>query len=369
MLYALLRLFRYFDWVLFAAVVVLSAFGVAMIYSAAPTQGALLDEFWVRQLLYVLGGIVLLLFFAVVDYRFWETWPRLPYLAALAMLGLVAASGQTQFSAQRWLNLGSLPVQPSEIAKILIVLSLAKYLGDRDPRHQRWYQIILALALIGIPTLLIYLQPNLGTAVIVLVIGIGMLILWGMRARYVFFMAGALLIGAVVFSYTGQEYQKQRIQMFLNPESDPLGAGYNILQARISLGSGGWTGQGYLSGSQSQLRFLRARQTDFIFSVAGEELGFTGAVLFMGLLVVVMWRMLRAAEMSRDPYGRLIASGLTIMFFFQSVINLGMNVGLLPVAGVPLPFLSFGGSSVISILIGQGLVQSIRLRHRRLQFE
>ncbi|MBI5878934.1 MAG: rod shape-determining protein RodA [Chloroflexi bacterium] len=365
----MLRLFRHFDWVLFACVLILSAFGVGMIYSAAPPQGELMDEFYVRQLLYVVGGIVLMLIFTLVDYRFWELWPFLPYIAAVGILGLVAASGQSQFSAQRWLSLGFLPVQPSEIAKILIIISLAKFLADRDSHSQRWYHILFALVLMSIPAALVYLQPNLGTAIVFLVIGVGMLLMWGMRARYLLIMAALVGIGVLIFTFTAADYQKQRIATFLNPDNDPLGSGYNVLQARITLGSGGWTGQGYLSGTQSQLRFLRARQTDFIFSVVGEELGFAGSAAFMLLLIVVLWRMLRAAELSRDVYGRLIAVGLALMFFFQSVVNLGMNVGLLPVAGIPLPFLSFGGSSVVSILIGQGLIQSILLRHRRLAFE
>lgn len=365
----MLRLFRYFDWALFACVLALAAFGVAMIYSAAPPEGSLMDEFYVRQILYILVGLVLMLVFTLIDYRFWELWGWLPYAALVGILALVAASGQSQFSAQRWLNLGSLPVQPSEIGKILLIMSLAKFLSSRDSHSQRWYHVVTAFVLIGIPAALVYLQPNLGTAIIFLVIGGGMLLMSGIRARYLVLLAVMVALGAGIFSFTAADYQKQRIATFLNPADDPLGSGYNVLQARITLGSGGWTGQGYLSGTQSQLRFLRARQTDFIFSVVGEELGFVGSVAFMAVLLVVLWRMLAAAELSRDIYGRLIAIGVAIMFFVQAVVNLGMNVGLLPVAGIPLPFLSFGGSSVVSILIGLGLIQSVRLRHRRLAFE
>ena len=363
------RILRQFDWILFACIVVLSAFGVAMIYSAAPVEGNLTEEFYVRQLAYVALGFVAMFVVAVIDYRIWETWPSLPYIAAVIMLGLVAAGGESQFSAQRWLNLGFLPVQPSEIAKILLIVSLAKYLADHESQSQRWYHVLISLVLLGIPAGLVYLQPNLATAIVIAAIGVGMLLMWGIRPRYLALLAAAGIAAFVIFSFTGADYQKQRLITFFNPNDDPLGAGYNILQARISLGSGGWGGLGYLSGTQSQLRFLRARQTDFIFSVVGEELGFIGGIIFMLLLVVVCWRMLRAAELARDAFGRLIASGLTVMLFFQAIVNLGMNVGLLPVAGIPLPFLSFGGSSVISILIGQGLIQSIRLRRRKLEFE
>ena len=202
-----------------------------------------------------------------------------------------------------------------------------------------------------------------------MIIWLGMLLMWGLRPQYVALLAGAGLALVVIFLLTAPDYQKQRLITFLKPNDDPLGAGYNVTQARISIGSGGWTGQGYLSGTQSQLKFLRARQTDFIFSVLAEELGFFGAIAFMLLMTLVLWRMLRAAQLARDAYGRLIAAGLAVMLFFQTAVNLGMNVGILPVTGIPLPFISFGGSSVISLLVGQGLIQSIVMRHRKLEFE
>lgn len=360
---------RHFDWILFACTLALLVYGVAMIYSAAPEQDNLIDEFYFRQAVYAFLGLIGMGLLTVIDYRIWETWPRLPYLGSVAILALVAASGQSAFGAQRLFNLGFLPVQPSEAAKILIIVSLAKFLADRESASQRWYHILFSLILVGIPAGLVYLQPSLGTSLVLGVIWIGMLMMWGMRARYLVILAAAGVVALVVFAFTAQGYQKQRLTTFLNPDNDPLGASYNVTQARISIGSGSWFGQGYLSGTQSRLKFLRARQTDFIFSVVGEELGFVGGATFMLLMLVVCWRMLRAAQMARDAFGRLIASGLTIMLFFQTAINLGMNVGLLPVVGIALPFLSFGGSSVISILLGQGLVQSILLQHRRLEFE
>ena len=363
------RAFRHFDWILFVCTLLLLGYGVAMIYSAAPQQGDLLDEFYVRQSIYVAGGLIVLFVVAIIDYRIWETWPRLPYLGGLAILGIVTVGGTSAFSAQRWLNLGFLPVQPSEIAKILLIVSLAKYFADRESEHQRWYHILWSLVLVGIPAGLIYFQPNLGTAVVLMIIWLGMLLMWGLRPQYVALLAGAGLALIVIFLLTAPDYQKQRLITFLNPNDDPLGAGYNVTQARISIGSGGWTGQGYLSGTQSQLKFLRARQTDFIFSVLAEELGFFGAIAFMLLMTLVLWRMLRAAQLARDAYGRLIAAGLAVMLFFQTAVNLGMNVGILPVTGIPLPFISFGGSSVISLLVGQGLIQSIVMRHRKLEFE
>ncbi len=363
------RAFRHFDWILFVSTLLLLGYGVAMIYSAAPQQGSPLDEFYVRQSIYVVGGMLALIVMAAIDYRIWETWPRLPYLGGVAILGIVAMSGISAFSAQRWLQLGFLPVQPSEIAKILLIVSLAKYFADRESEHQRWYHILFSLVLVGIPAGLIYLQPNLGTAIVLMVIWIGMLLMWGMRPQYLALLGVAGIAFVIIFLLTAPDYQKQRLITFLNPNDDPLGAGYNVTQARISIGSGGWTGEGYLSGTQSQLKFLRARQTDFIFSVMAEELGFVGATVFMLLMLVVLWRMVRAAQLARDSYGRLIASGLTVMLFFQTAVNLGMNVGLLPVTGIPLPFISFGGSSLISILVGQGLVQSVIMRHRKLEFE
>ncbi len=365
------RAFRHFDWMLLGCTLALAAFGVAMIYSAAPAQnsGFLPDEFYIRQLGYVLVGVIGLLVMAAIDYRIWETWPRIPYVLALIILGIVTASGQSAFSAQRWLNLGFFPVQPSEAAKILLIVVLAKYLADREGEAQRWYHVVASMILVALPTALVYLQPNLGTSIVFAVIWIGMLFMWGIQARHVALLAMAGLIAVAVVGFTAPDYQRQRLITFVNPNDDPLGSGYNILQARITIGSGGWTGQGFSSGTQSQLRFLRARHTDFIFSVVGEELGFVGGLAFMGLIIAVCWRMLRAAQLARDAFGRLIASGLTVMLFFQTAVNLGINVGLLPVSGIPLPFMSFGGSSVISLLLGQGLVQSILMRHRKIEFE
>jgi rod shape determining protein RodA len=360
---------RHFDWILLASTLALLIFGVAMIYSAAPAQGALIDEFYFRQFVYILLGLAGMVVLAAIDYRIWETWPRLAYGLGVAMLALVAAGGISAFSSQRWFNLFVLPVQPSEAAKVLLVVSLAKFLADRDSESQRWYHILFSMLLVGIPAGLVYLQPSLGTTMVLGIIWIGMLLMWGMRARYLVLLGMAGVAAVLIFSLTAADYQRQRLTTFFNPTDDPLGAGYNVTQARISIGSGGWFGEGYLSGTQSQLRFLRARQTDFIFSVLGEELGFAGGAAFMLLMLVVCIRMLRAAELARDTFGRLIAIGLTVMLFCQTSINLGMNVGLLPVVGIPLPFLSFGGSSVVSILFGQGLVQSILLRHRRLEFE
>jgi rod shape determining protein RodA len=367
------RAFRHFDWILLTCTLMLLAYGVAMIYSSAPPigdTGSLLDEFYIRQIAYIALGLVGMVILAIIDYRIWETWPRIPYLLAVGLLAIVALSGLSQFSAQRWVDfLGLFPVQPSEAAKILLIISLAKYLADRESESQRWYHIIISLLLAGIPAGLIYLQPNLTTSLVFMAIWFGMLLMWGMRARYLLIIAGVGALGLVVFFLTAQDYQLTRLASFVNPNQDPLGKDYNITQARITIGSGGWTGQGYRSGSQSQLRFLRARQTDFIFSVLGEELGFLGATVFFALIIVVCFRMLRAAELARDAYGRLIVSGLTVMLFVQTLVNLGVNVGLLPVAGIPLPFMSFGGSSVISVLLGQGLAQSVLMRHRRLEFE
>ncbi|MBI3732733.1 MAG: rod shape-determining protein RodA [Chloroflexi bacterium] len=365
------RTFRHFDWLLCACTLVLTAFGVAMIFSAGPAQetGFVLDEFYLRQGLYALVGFAGMFLLAAIDYRIWETWPRLPYLATLAILALVAASGQSAFASQRWFNLGLFPVQPSEAAKILLIVSLAKYLADRESDAQRWYHIVVSLVLVAIPMGLVYLQPNLGTSIVLGTVGVGMLFMWGIRARYVALLAAAGIAALVLVGFTATDYQRQRLVTFLNPDDDPLGSGYNVLQARISIGSGGWTGQGFLSGTQSRLRFLRARHTDFIFSVVAEELGLIGCAVFIGLMTLVLWRMLRAAQLAGDGYGRLLAIGLVVMLFFQTAVNLGMNVGLLPVTGIPLPFLSFGGSSIISVLLGQGLIQSIIIHHRKLEFD
>jgi len=214
---------------------------------------------------------------------------------------------------------------------------------------------------------LIYLQPHLGTVIVLAVVWLAMVLMAGMRLLHLSIMGLAGLLATPLIWFSLKDYMRDRLLLFINPAQDPS-ARYNIDQALISIGSGGWLGKGYASGSQSQLHFLRVRHTDFIFSVIGEEMGLVGALVLFTLIGVILWRIIRAASLARDGFGRLIACGIAAMIFFQSVVNIGMNLGLLPVMGIPLPFISSGGSSLITLLIAEGLVQSVVMRHRKIEF-
>jgi len=356
---------RYFDYVLLAVTVALIALGVVMIYSATSSTPELSDLSR-RQLIYGLAGLVLMLLTSLIDYRLLTSLGLVVYLVNLAILGAVFIAGQVLVGAQRWIDLG-LSIQPSELAKILTIIVLAKFLSDHEEDMQRWRYLLTALGILMPPVVLIYLQPHLSSAIVLAAVGGVMIFVGGIRWRHVAIIGFVGAAAAPVLWFSLKDYMQQRVLIFLNPTSD-LGASYNIEQALISIGSGGWLGKGLLRGSQSQLRFLRVRHADFIFSVIAEELGFVGSMVLLGLLVVMIWRLLRIADVARDSFGRLIAVGLATIVFVQSVINIGMNLHLLPATGIPLPFVSHGGSALVTLLLGMGLAQSVSMRHRKIEF-
>lgn len=367
------RLWQHFDFVLFGATMGLIACGVALIYSATFPLSAhgesLWDSFLVRQIIYALLGVGLMLLVSFVDYSIFANINHLIYAFTIASLVLVATIGHISFGAQRWIDLGVFPLQPSELAKVLLIIVLAKFLADRQENLKQFPYLLLSIVYVGIPIALVYLQPDLGTAIVLGISWLTMVLMAGVRLRHlgVIALIGVLSSPIIWFSLRG--YMRDRILTFFNPRLDPLGAGYNINQARIAVGSGGWLGQGFARGTQSQLHFLRVRHTDYVFSVLGEELGFVGVVLLLLLMLIVIWRILRAAEMARDTFGQLIAAGIATVISFQAIANIAMNLGLLPSSGVPLPFISYGGSALIALLIGEGIVQNIIIRHKRLEFQ
>jgi rod shape determining protein RodA len=259
-------------------------------------------------------------------------------------------------------------VQPSELSKILIIIVLAKHLADREQDLDRFSTVLTSLGIVAVPLVLIYLQPDLGTALTMLAIWVAMIWMAGMRFRYLLALGVIGLAALPLIWLNLEDYMQQRLLLFVNPGADP-DSYFNVHQALVSIGSGGWTGKGLTHGTQSQLHFLRVRHTDFIFAVTAEELGFLGAVAMMGLIFVLLWRILRVAERSRDTFGRLIAAGVAGLILFQSVINIGMNLGLMPVTGIPLPFVSYGGSSFLTLMLGIGLVESVAMRHKKLEFD
>jgi rod shape determining protein RodA len=352
------------DFTLLLCTVAATIVGVLMVYSATQiSRGSTLtlDDPAVKQAMFGLAGVVLLIVITRFDYRFLESFTLPFYLVTLILLGLVVVQGIISYGSQRWLNfLGVIPIQPSELAKLSLVVMLAKVLSDHEKELHRVKWFVLVGLLTIVPAVIVYEQPDLGTTIILFAIFLGMTIGARVPARLMLAL-GALAIpaGFVAWKWLLHDYQRQRFTTFLNPESDLRGAGYNIIQARITIGSGGLFGQGYLGGSQSQLGFQKVQYSDYIFSVVAEQFGLIGSIVLLALLFIVVWRCLVVASRSPSTFGSLICVGIAAWVGMQIFINVGMNLGLMPATGIPLPFISYGGSSLMSILLGLGLVQSV----------
>ncbi|MEJ2734257.1 MAG: rod shape-determining protein RodA [Anaerolineae bacterium] len=312
------------------------------------------------------AGLALIYLLDCLTLRFTDMLRNPIYVLALAILGITFLIGQVSGGAQRWLGAGA--VQPSELAKILIIIVLAKFLADHEEDLGRIRTVVTSMGVVAVPMLLIYLQPDLGTALTLFAIWAAMIWMAGMRLRHLLLLVAIGLAALPLVWLNLEEYMQQRLTLFINPASDP-DSYFNVHQALVSIGSGGWMGKGLTHGTQSQLHFLRVRHTDFIFAVTAEELGFLGALVMMGLLLFLLWRLLRITQRARDTFGRLIAAGVAGLIFFQSVINIGMNLGLMPVTGIPLPFVSYGGSSFLTLMLSIGLAESVAMRQRKLEFD
>jgi len=366
-------LWRRLDPWLLAVTVALVAYGLLLIHSATyvPSEGsAWRPTSWVtRQTFYAALGFVAMLVLAFVDYRWYRDLAYPLYAAGLAVLAVLPllGHGQEEYGAQRWLGIGGVAIQPSEPAKLMLILALARFFGDAGEQPPSLRRIVASFPLVGLPIGLVYLQPDLATALSFLAIWAGIVVVAGARALHLAALAGGALCAVPLVWFSLRDYMRTRLLIFLNPESDPFGEGYNILQAKISIGSGGLLGRGLMNGTQTQLRYLRVAHSDFIFSVLAEELGLVGVLVLFALLVLVLFRTLRVTELARDQFGRLIAAGVTTMLGFQAVVNVAANLTLLPVAGIPLPFISSGGSALITNLAAIGVVQSVliyRLKFR-----
>ncbi len=339
---------RRFDLVLLALAVMLAGFGVLMIASAVAGNKNL-EDYPLRQALFLAIGIVLMLAAASLDYRLLSAITTPIYVALLGFLLVIAAIGTSSGGAQRWLAFGDLFLQPSELVKLAVILVLAQYLSNHEERMGMILVPVGAVCILLPAVGLIYLQPNLGTALSVLMIGGMMLVIAGLRIHHMVILVAAAAAAAVpVWQFLLEDYMRNRILTFFRPDAAAVIDTYNIDQALISIGSGGWLGRGLFRGSQSQLHFLRVRHTDFIFSVTAEELGFVGAIILLALLGLLMLRLVRVAGQARDTYGRLIVTGVTTMILYQTLVNVGMNLNMMPVSGMPLPLVSYGGSSLWS---------------------
>jgi rod shape determining protein RodA len=355
--------FQRFDYVMLLVLGMILTLGAAAIFSAA-AGGPL----FVRQFGYIGVGAALMLIVALTDYHRLGRWYLLTFVVCLLLLLSVRQFGHVALGAQRWISLGFFDLQPAEIAKLLIIIVLGRFLADRERRARSWLTFVGALALILPPLALIILQPDLGTSLVFIAIFYGMAFMAGVAKRYLLGSIAAIAVAIPLITPHLHGYQQKRLEVFLNPALDPQGAGYNLLQAKIAVGSGGFFGKGFLTGTQGQLGFVPSRVTDFIFAIFSEEFGFFGALILLGLFLVLLLRLVRVTHLARDHFGLLLASGILTMLFAQVVINVGMNLGVMPVVGIPLPFISYGGSSMLTNMIAIGIVQSILIRRQAAVF-
>jgi len=357
------RLLQNFDWVLLVLLVLIATLSLVNQYSATFVKDAGWSRIFIKQFYWYLIGFSILVLMTTFDYHALErlSWPL--YIFVIFMLLLVMIMGKISSGSQRWLNLGIFNFQPSELAKISIVIILSQFFSSHgeyaDYRLRDLWQPFL---LILLPCLLIVEQPDLGSALMLGIIAFTIIIIMKIRWTSLIILAGTILSSVPLVWVTLKDYQKKRIFTFLNPESDPLGAGYHIIQSKIAIGSGLLSGKGFLKGTQTRLHFLPEQHTDFAFSVWSEEWGFFGSVfLLIVYLFLILW-CINIAKNSKDKFGSILAIGITATIFWQVVINVGMTIGLMPVVGIPLVLFSYGGSSILSTMIGMGILMNISMR-------
>jgi rod shape determining protein RodA len=357
------RLFIHFDWTLLGIVLAIASIGILNLYSAAAKIEISGTPLYLKQIFWLLIGLAMMVTIAFTEYRYYSDFAYIVYSVALFLLIAVLAYGMITSGAQRWVKVGSLSFQPSEFVKISVILALAKFF--HQPPDQKGYslkQLPVPFLLLLLPMMLILKQPDLGTAIILMLVFFSILIFVKIRwsSLLTIGLAGAAAV-PLLWTFL-KEYQKKRIITFFNPDLDPLGAGYHLIQSKIAVGSGGIIGKGFMNGTQSKLGFLPEQQTDFIFSALGEEWGLIGSLFVIGLyFVLILWG-LRIAVQAKDRFGAILAFGVVAMLFWHIFINIGMVLGMMPVVGIPLPLLSYGGSFIISTLIGTGLLLNVSMR-------
>ena len=387
------RLLRRLDWTLLLAVLALSAYGLVMVYSATRSPEAMSltppSSLAQKQAIWMLLGLVVFAATLLFDYERIAQWQMPLYAVSLLLLAAVLVVGRAPTGAASWIAIGSFRLQPSEFAKIAVILSLAAFLSRRMDVIGELRGVLPSLLIPAVPVLLVLMQPDFGTALVIIAIWFGAVYLAGARTRH---LGAVLAAGLALFTLMWnvdrlpldrvgpkplaliaqkaalKDYQKRRLTIFLNPQADPLGAGYHIIQSRVAIGSGKLFGRGLFRGTQSRLRFIPERHTDFIFSVVGEELGLVGAGTLLFLYLFVFWRGLRIAIRARDPLGSLLAAGAISMLIFHTVVNIGMSVNIMPITGLPLPFVSYGGSNLLASFIAFGLLQNVHMRRDRIIF-
>jgi rod shape determining protein RodA len=351
-------------WPLILLIIAIAAIGCAMQYSMA---GGHFYPWAAPQIMRFAVGLVLLFAVALVDIRVWLSLAYPAYVVSFLLLVAVEIVGHVGLGAQRWLELGPIQIQPSELMKISLVLALARYLhGLALDEVSKPHRLLVAVIMIVLPAALVLKEPNLGTATIILADGFSLLFLAGLSWWWILPAVGGVVGAVPVVWHFLHDYQRQRVLTFLNPQADALGAGWNISQAEIAIGSGGLTGKGFVHGTQSRLNFLPEKNTDFAYTALGEEFGFVGSVAVLVLFAIVMYFGVRIATQSRNQFGRLVAMGITLNFFFYIMINAAMVMGLIPVVGIPMPLISYGGTAMLTVMFGFGLLMSVYV-HRQVE--
>ena len=364
-MHAVIRHIKQFDWLLMGAIFLLNGLGLITLFSLESVSAF---PFFTRQLVWFAVGCVLLIAASFIDFRLFRTQTVAVlffYSVSVTLLGMVLLLSFQVRGIEAWLRIGSFVLQPVEPAKLALIILLAKYFSKRHIEIYRIHHLIVSGIYLALPASLVLLQPDLGSAIVLIAIWGGMVVFSGMKLRHIalLFFVSLILISAL-WQFGLEPYQKARITSFLNPYADPKGAGYQMIQSMIAVGSGQIWGKGLGYGSQSHLNFLPEAETDFIFAAFAEEWGFVGIMVLLSLLSIIFWRIIRIGQLSADNFSRLYAIGFTALLFIQSFIHIGMNMGVLPITGITLPFVSYGGSSLVSLLMGVGILQNIKINAR-----
>jgi len=362
------RIFHYFDWMLLAFVLCVCIMGILNIYSTGFSAAEDQTPFYLKQIQWVVVGLIFMMFIFFVDYRVIIQYAYIIYGFLIALLVLVFFIGSSSHGAQRWIGGGFFAVQPSELMKVVIIIALARYFDNHKSNEPyKLRELLIPMLIVGVPFVLILKQPDLGTALILIIIFASIVFFMGVdkKSLILVIVSGVILL-PIAWSFL-KDYQRERLITFLNPERDPLSSGYHIIQSKIAIGSGEILGKGFLSGSQTQLKFLPEQQTDFVFSVFAEEWGFIGSIILIVIFTIIIFWGLKIALQARDLLGTIIAFGVTVLISWEVFINIGMVLGILPVVGIPLPFFSYGGSAMLSLMAAMGLLINVSARRFVLQ--
>lgn len=363
------RFWKNFDWLLAGVTLLLAIIGILILFSSSRSAGGSVPAADVRnQLIFLVLAVGVMVGLAWIDYRVWAQMTGRLYVVMLGSLALVEVLGKTALGATRWINLGFFQFQPSELAKLILIIIFAKVFSEHYDQLDSPKYLLLSLGYLALPLLLVLAQPDLGTGIVLVIIWLAMALVSRMPKRY---PLGLIALGIILLPVATtflKPYQRQRLDTFFQPTANPLGSGYNVVQSTIAVGSGQLLGRGLAAGSQSQLNFLPSQQTDFIFAVLAEKLGFVGGVLLVTLFGVLLFRILAIGYGSQDRFGLFLAVGVVAMLLIHVVVNIGMNLGIMPVTGIPLPFISYGGTNLIISLAAIGLVESVVVRRKKIEF-